>query len=355
MNARIKALKGLTPSEFQRELQPLTYLSNWKATMYRDCFLYYIFPLVEDLLVDEEWLKLVKYFQAFLYLLGGANPDPVPEADIVMAQKLIDHWVYGFTKLTNGAGSKPVIHWLLHVPNDVRHAKCHFDCYSAFQFENFAGKIKNEITSGTFVMEQLVYRSLERAKCVINRDGLGDPVFHADGSLSIGWFDDAQGMFGMEPKTFVSLQGKHRELKFKDFLVSTNFKDSFVVIEGEGRVKEIIFRVTDICYSKPPAKKELCVVGHVFRVVRDLYKEPFRSSLFRVYVFSEPFSQASVYSASRILGKLVVSPRFASLSDEVREKVLSRDEMLGHNYSKVTEWVGVFERHLLARSRGSLY
>lgn len=352
-DARIKAVQHLTPSEFQRHIETTAFLCNWKATVYRELFNYYIVPLLEGL-VDDTWMKLIRYFQGFLHLLGGADPNPVPERDINLAESLIEYFVDKFVRVTKGAGSKPAMHWLLHVPRDVRNCGCHFDAYSSFTYENYMGRLKDEVASGDFVMEQLLYRSLERAKYVINRDANDEPMMHPDGTMSIGWFDDAPDLFRKGPQMYVSLEKKHKEIKFKDFLVSTCFKDSFVLLDGEGDVKDVILRVTDIRYSNPPSNT-LNVIGRVFSRVEDLYKTPYKSSRKQVYSFSAPYARLSVYPASKIVGKLVVVPRFSSLPDSVRLKAVSREEMLGKDYENVTVWCGTVERHILAEGCASLY
>jgi hypothetical protein len=197
------------------------------------------YPVLEDLL-DEENLKLLRYFQYFFYLVGGADPNPVPETDLVFAQQLIEFWVSAFVRETKGTGAKPSIHYLLHVAEDCRINKCHFDVLSAFKYENALRPVKNDITSGNFKLEQIRNRMIERSKYAFNYDIDGRIARTSEGKLSMGWCADTGGNAnGIIRQTSFDGSRKYKRLVLPEVQVTTGVRDSFVLIKDPIRLGNV--------------------------------------------------------------------------------------------------------------------
>jgi hypothetical protein len=358
LDSRIALTDKFCPSEFDRRVESSDYLGTWKASTYRQFFLYLAYPLLEDLL-DDDWQELLRYFQYFVYLIGGADPNPVPEYDLQFAQQIIEFWVTKYLHLTNGRGKEPSIHYALHMVNDCRVHGCHYDVLSAFKYENCLRYVKDDIQSGNYKLEQLKNRMMERNKYEFNRDASGQIIWLPSGKVSMGLQDQIADDF-QEPDTEVVFTDTTRtkRLKLPQCDISNSFRDSFVLFHesGSSRRSPNIMRVERFCRQRTDGK--LVVVGHVYQSKTNLFSAPADSMLKHVYCFSEPQGRDHTIFVTEIVGKLYVVPRFKEFGIRLAdEKVLGKvvDEFSRKNdFSKVTFWVGVVLRHVLGKD-ASLY
>jgi hypothetical protein len=127
---------------------------------YQQFFVYLAYPLLEDLL-DEDRMQLLSLFQYFMYLIGGADPNPVPEHHLQFTQKIIEFWVTKYIHITDGWGNEPSIHFALHMVNDCLVHGCHYDVLSAFKYENCLCYVKDDINSGKCKLEQFKNQMIE--------------------------------------------------------------------------------------------------------------------------------------------------------------------------------------------------
>jgi hypothetical protein len=352
LNSRIKIVGKLCPFEFDRKVTTTDHQNCWKATSYRQFFLYLAYPLLEDL-VDGEILKLLRYFQYFFYLIGGADPNPVPEPDLQLAQSIIEFWVAKFIRDTKGVGSKPSIHFLLHVVDDCRNNMCHFDVLSAFRYENALRPVKNDIKSGNFKLEQIRNRMLERSKYCFNRDVDGRISRNRNGKPSMGWSADAiDNVAGFAREVVLQEKKKYQRLVLPDVQVETNkLHESFVLIKDPLRVGSnhsvAIVHVKEI--KRRALDHALIIVGHMFMRAKSLFDTPEESNKQHVYVFSHEHEDPATFLVSSVVAKLYVIPRFAELGI-----TRATDELVGDNFNKVEHWVGVALRHSIS-DKATLY
>jgi hypothetical protein len=353
LNSRISELGRLCPFEFDRIVTTTKHVTSWKATSYRQFFLYLAYPLLEDLL-DEKMLRLVRYFQYFFYLIGGADPSPVPDCDLDFAQEIIEFWVSSLLHLSNGTAAKPSIHFMLHVVEDCRFHKCHFDVLSAFIYENSLRYVKNDIVSGNMKLEQLRNRMVERTKYAFNRDEEGHILRTESGDVSMGW--NAQVSIQADGVSNVLYEGKfkYKRLTLPDFQINTSMKDSFVLVRiasglRAGSHKLAIVQILD--FVEKISDKSLSVRGYVYKDVESLFVTPADSKLKHVYVFSGKSSRSdNFFPISSIVAKLYVIPRFSKLGVQ-----MATPELLGgHGFLNVIQWVGIALRHIVG-NKASLY
>jgi hypothetical protein len=350
-NSRIKLVQKLCPDEFDRKVPTTDHMKAWKATSYRQFFLYLAFPLLEDL-VDEETLQLLQYFQYFFYLIGGADPNPVPEEDLIFGQEIIEFWVSSYLHETKGAGAKPSIHFLLHIVDDCRFHQCHFDVLSAFRYENALREVKGDITSGNYKMEQLRNRMIERSKFSFNHDIDGRVSKDSDGNISMGWCaDDTGNAKGIVREITFEDSTKYSKLILPEVEVSNCFKDSFVLIRDPLRLGSLrtvaIVQVVEI--KERIEDNSLSIVGHRYKKLNSLFTAPAESKIQHVYEFSDKDKHECAFPASSVVAKLYVVPRFSRFGTRN-----ASDEMVGDKYCNVSEWVGIALRHSVAE-KATLY
>jgi hypothetical protein len=303
---------------------------------------------------------LISYFQYFIYLIGGADAGPVPEEDLVFAQEIIEFWVTEFLHQTNGMGNKPMVHFLLHIVQDCRFHKCHYDVLSVFKYENDMRFLRPMVKSGHYKLEQLRNRLAEVSKYVYNRNPIDGRIErNANGDLSMGWGDcggDGSQMSSQQKPKFIFKEGKYQCLLFAGMEVSTAIWNSFLLIDdsnGNGLRRIKIFQLVKILEDKRDKKLTLC--GHIFLRVSSLFQAPAESMKKHVYAFSSKSLQESFFSVSTIVGKLYAVPRFQKLplqrcTDEILG--VSDDDEVDEekkkvNFSNVKEWVGIAERHAI--------
>lgn len=357
LNSRIKAIGKLCPSEFDRKLSSTEFIHTaWKASSYRQFFMYAALPLLEDLL-DEDWWEHLTCFVCVLHLIGGADPDPVPEEDLNVAERLVKWWVGRFIALSNGAGWKPCMHFFLHAVEDLRYHKCHGDVLSSFPYENALGRLKSDIISGSFKLEQLRGRLLERSKVLINRNSDGSFILRPDKTFSIGFGEVCPSLFGkVREPSYVKEKRKYQKITTEKFEFSTKMCDSFVLIyeDRNGKKVPVILRVVDVVApNETGARGALCVRGHVYSCVEPYLKKPLNSSRTHVYTFSKPFSQTCVFPVAQIFGKLYSVPRFGKMDAEFQGDIPAGT--LGEQFEAVQEWVGTLLKHAVATRAASLY
>jgi hypothetical protein len=350
IDARLEICKSLTPAEFNRKVSPTQWASDWKAVEFRQFFLYLAYPIFEDVL-ETHVLELIASIQCFMYLIGGADPNPVPEDDLQLAQQIIEHFVSEFAQHTAGNGLKPCFHFMLHVVNDCREQKCHYDVLSVFKFENMIRAIKPRVRTGYAKLQQLRTTQIEIEKFVFNRNQVGVIERDEVGEPAYGWGGIRQNK--SQKETFVySTWGQVKTLRFKRFILSTNFKDSFCLVttrsSGMSRVPQI-FRCTNIqecCDSNT-----VTIIGHVYKKYEHVFRAPLPSRSRHVYLFSDESGSKVEFPIAAIVGKLYVTPSFKRIHVN---KLLKRED-LGENFERVTHWVGVAERHLMSANVSTLY
>jgi hypothetical protein len=77
--------------------------------------LYYLFPVFKGILSKEK-LEKVLLLQYFKLLMGGFEPKPVPEADLVEARRVSR--LYNQQQMDRKIPIRPMAHAIIHMPDD---------------------------------------------------------------------------------------------------------------------------------------------------------------------------------------------------------------------------------------------
>lgn len=193
------------PREFARQPRSLHYVARWKATEYR-LFLLYTGVVALKQVVSQELYDL------FLLLHVAAR--------IVSCEQLVEKQVYVdfaeklFAAFVEHCAHPTVfgsgfisynIHSLLHLCDDVRRYGV-VENFSGFPFENYLGVIKRLIRSGAKVLQQLARRLAEM-----------NYLYDFQQLPLTSWL----------PSGYNSSTNEYKTLSNKNFILSTNLKDSF--------------------------------------------------------------------------------------------------------------------------------
>ncbi|EFX73111.1 hypothetical protein DAPPUDRAFT_325620 [Daphnia pulex] len=124
---RIKLFAKCKPYEFERKLRILSSnAKQYKHHEQRDMLLYYLFPVFKGILSKEK-LENVLLLQYFKLLMGGFEPKPVPEADLVEARRVSR--LYNQQQMDSKIPIRPMTHAIIHMPMTVKTFKSSLKVY----------------------------------------------------------------------------------------------------------------------------------------------------------------------------------------------------------------------------------
>lgn len=350
LNSRIEVCAHFLPWEFQRYCSSLEFVGDWKYVEHRLFILYIAFAVYEDI-GDEQQLSLLKNLQVFLYLVGGCDPSPVPEDILQFAQKIAEYFVTLFMHVRAGKGVPPSVHMMLHIVQECRHNKCHYECLSTSPYENLMRSVKPRVTAGYGKLAQLKRRYMEVENYAFNRSEDGRILRDAKGEPSVGWSNAPPKSSVYQPQLVLGRDGL-QEIKLRDFKLTNRFKDSFCLVANNGQsdrtrhpaIVQIKTFVEDICSG------EIHICGYKWRTLEHCYTTPAPSMIFHKYVFSDRNNQPSSWPITSVVGKLMVLPKFSEFG---LCEISLKD--LGDDYCLVKKWIGTAERHAGHEDPSTLY
>jgi hypothetical protein len=112
--------------------------------------LYYLFPVFKVILSKQK-LENALLLQYLKLLMGGFEPKPVPEADLVEARRVSR--LYNQQQMDSKIPIRPMTHAIIHMPDDCEHFQVQSESMSAYIFENFMRFFRNVFTSGYMPLE----------------------------------------------------------------------------------------------------------------------------------------------------------------------------------------------------------
>jgi hypothetical protein len=350
------------PCDLSRDLTSSAHFHEYKCTQMRQLGLYVGYGLYEGL-ISERHLRLIRYLKVFNMLLLGVRGEPPSSHDLDAAQAVVEFFVSEYMRLLalplkeGEVISVPYcIHLALHIVRYVRNLNVSYAKLSAFGYENFLDELVPKLRTTNNLLQQIVNRQERRDRFVLNRnpddtimrDEEGNPVFGWGGWKGNSKISDCNQFCFTEG-------GKYPAFKFKNISISTRFADSWVLVCSNPSDQSTfqnphIFRCTQIVtagagrtldYKSALDISNIFLRGYFYPSKRDLYTDPFPSSLKFEYAFSNTTSgQVAEIPVEAIMFKLYVYPRFSTLPLQI----LTRDH-LGKDYQNVLEWIGVALRH----------
>lgn len=160
LNVQILQWNRGFPSDFNRKLRTLQYLSYFKATEFRTILLYIGIVAFKDVLVEQEYTHFlllclaIRLYSCRFYVQYQNFED--------IAKKFLygycDHYIniYGKNEVVSN------IHNICHIPDDVEHFGS-LNEISTYPFENFLHEIKLRVQPSNTPMEQITRRIIEQS------------------------------------------------------------------------------------------------------------------------------------------------------------------------------------------------
>lgn len=168
------------------------------------------------------------------------------------ASQLLEYFVENFSLLYGVKSLSYNVHGLVHVANDALMFGP-LDSYSAFQFENYLGKIKKLIKTSDKPLKQLINRIVEERNIPVV-----DSTLHCTFPSLMGQHDDGPLIPGCTGP-------QYHEVHFRNFTITTSERDNCVVLNNGS-----IVVVKNFAHNM----NKLVVVGQKFNDVSNFFLQP---------------------------------------------------------------------------------
>lgn len=236
------------PSEFNRAIRSLEYVSHYKGSEFRNFLLYHGIVALKGNVSNDIYNNFLTLHCAVTICSSDKHRQYVPTA-----KKLLEKFVVDFKRIYGRCMTSHNVHQLLHIADYVLQFGS-LDNYSAFPFESKLGVLKNFINSGNNPLEQAANRVVE----------------HIEADLYN--FMKAED----KSKSFKPI-AKARSIQFNDFLLKNNNGDKWFLTKSKDIVsfEKVLFD----CKGMPES-----IVGRKIQTKIDFYDiMGIRSSFLDVY------------------------------------------------------------------------
>ncbi|KAJ8671130.1 hypothetical protein QAD02_002389 [Eretmocerus hayati] len=138
LDRRTELIKSDIPAEFQRKLRPYLNYSQYKALDLKFLALYLGPIIFKEILSDDKYHHFLLFHVACRLLSGKKFL-----GHITIARSYLKKFVEDSITIYDPSFVTLVVHYLIHLPDDVERWKCNLNDMSAFPYENELGKMKH--------------------------------------------------------------------------------------------------------------------------------------------------------------------------------------------------------------------
>ena len=164
ISSQLLEIRKCTPTDFQGWPRSLDEFSDFKATEFRFFLLYAGIVVMKGKVSHHEYKLLLALSVVMRILLSETM---VKDNSTVSYCKNLLEWFTTESIVFYGPMfSSYNVHSIIHLADDVINHKVSLNKISAFPFENYLGKIKRKIHSGTYTLAQVVKRLDEHSKVI---------------------------------------------------------------------------------------------------------------------------------------------------------------------------------------------
>lgn len=283
INNMLSCVRETQPSDFQRRIQLLNQLHNYKATEFRS-FLLYAGPFVLRNVVTKEKYDHFMLLNVAITLLCTPN---VSDEQIEFSRELINEFINGMKLLYGAHHIVFNVHVLTHLPDDVKRFGP-LDLISAFDFESYMYQLQKLLRKKHQPLSQIYNRIVEMNNIDLDED--------------------------VRAKVYPELKkpdsnGGYFEVVSKNFIVNNTLRNCWVMTD-EKKILKFLYAV----------KRNNTVFIFAAEVIgkTDFYENPIKSSNLNVYRTSLTESTAKFWKFESIVSKLFCIEKKDS---DIRENV----------------------------------
>lgn len=286
VSSKLLNLKSYIPYEFIRKPRSLSEIKYWKATEFRNFVLYFGIVVLKDC-GNEILYNNFLLLHAIVFSLSRVNSATLHlECDYV--ETLIEAFLNHSRRLYGVDFFSLNVHMLNHLPDDCKMFG-NIDGFSAFDFENTLGKIKNRIRSGHLPLEQICN----------SRNAISN--YKTSHKLNDTYtLLEKPHCMGPLPADSLLVKTQFSRLHYRGLLFSLKWGNNcFLNDKGDAFV---IFNM-----FKDNREKPFLIVKR-FIEIDDFYSYPFKSSHCCIHLASVLASEFSILPVTEICTKCLVLP-----------------------------------------------
>jgi hypothetical protein len=329
-NQRIVAWSKYTPREFARSCESLENFGQWKATLYRQFFMYYMVALmyVDEMQFDGQKKEAVLHMILGYRLLTGNTHKPVPPSRIVRGQEHLNKAFHIMTSLSNGSWCTYKCHCMSHLADDVRYFECHLGSLSGYTFESQMIFFRQMGLQGNRVIKQIANRLVEKSTMYEGLDDGNETASNYDDETFDSFYANVKRNQNSRPNMtvtdvldlppfFVHAFNEYNKIvRCESFTITEKFPDNVVRLFCHNKLRR---KKNAFCIEKIERDDtgKLVIEVREFKNLENTFSKPYASSSIGNFVASTGLKDyTEKVPFSLIIGKYFAFPHFLHIFDK---------------------------------------
>ena len=290
---RIEFFRHCRPYDFHRHVDKFSSCSKYKAHVLRQFLYYFLFPVFEGILHEDE-LEHIMLLQYGMMLLGGYETNrQIKPSDVCKAHVTFDRYATELSDL--GIPCRFVSHMTSHLWQDVSNFKNPVEANSAFDFETFLSFFADCLRSGYLPSEQIRNRLIEKAKYQLPTTSCGQVI-----SNKIQLEMEASKKSSRSVQFINNGEKWPKKLVFDSYTISNKFPNNICLLKDGS-----IVVCTDICRN---SSNRLAIVGREFGTLTTPFTKPYLATDHHIYRASNISVEESSWYIKDIKAKCYAFP-----------------------------------------------
>ena len=234
--------------------------------------------------------------------MGGFEPKPVREADLVEARRVSR--LYNQQQMDSKIPIRPMTHAIIHMPDDCENFQVQSESISAYVFENFMRFFRNVFTSGYMPLEQLINRLYERYKYRLNTTEDGSIINNkVEFDIQVKkWEMKHSNQKIVTEHNNLKSEEEMKSITFPNFKLTNRFPNNVVLMRNNAVV------VVDDISQDPQGRNIFKIFGPKFDQVYPAFRTPYESAKYFTFVATKIRETGGEYNVNSIKCKLFVTP-----------------------------------------------
>lgn len=290
LNRQILQWNRELPSDFNRKLRTLQFLTYYKATEFRTMLLYIGMVAFKDVLVEQEYVHFL-YFCLAIRLYSCRYYVQSPNLR-VLARKFLSDYCENFVKIYGKNEVVSNIHNISHIADDVEQFG-NLNEISTYPFENFLHDIKLRVRPSSTPMEQITRRIIE-GSLISDRQNSQQINFTTKTFENASWVPELKYEW-REKNASVSFY-KFIRIKPNVFLSIKKFGDKWFITKCDDIV-EMIYAIKK--------NNSYFIYGNPIKNKIDFFSKPYSSQKTNIYLSDGEKGQPKFYNDIEVKGKMV--------------------------------------------------
>lgn len=285
LNRNIVQWNRELPSDINRKLRTLNYMSYYKATEFRLILLYVGMVGFKNVLTEDEYAHFLSLSLAIRILSCNFYLQNVNVKNL--ARILLSEYLINFIKIYGGNHVVSNVHNICHILEDIDNFG-NLNRISTYPFENFLHDIKLKVKPGNNAIEQITRRIMEQTS---NNSSQINFITRNYDSV---WAPEMK--YEIREKNISNPIYKYIRIRPNTFLCMKKFGDKWFITKN-GDIVEMIFALTK--------SNSYFIFGAPILQKIDFFIKPYCSSKTDIYLSDLKKGNPKLYKISEIKGKMM--------------------------------------------------